>query len=583
MRSLRALLVAVLLLGLMAGCASLPRSGPVQRGVAPAHAPDVSVEIAAAPPKPGAEPRHIVEGFLQAMGSPEGGYAVAREYLTPEVRDGWRPDDGVSVYADGYGVSATNDEASLTAPLIGRVDPDGAYRQLGGGARLQHDFEVVRVDGEWRISAPPRGILVSQYLFGRFFEQMNTYWFDPDYQVVVPDPIHLPKGTRSTTPLMQALLRGPNDWIRPSVTSAIPAQAKLVVPAASVDSQGIVQISFNEAVQGLAEDQRSRLAAQLSWTLAQVPGVKALRLTANGAPFAVREQTAEGVVPVGAYGWLDPVPPGRTNELMAVTEQGLMRVRVDRSTQLVPFPGALGTTPGLGPLAVDAAAERVAVATQNGEKLLLGRVEDASVTPLLEGVHGLLRPQWVRAKQAELWTMYDAGDTQRAEIIQPGGPSLPITLPTEAKSRIVSFRVSPDGVRVAAIREVDGRRELDLGRIVRSDAGAAVEAWRPIPLDQIGKAELTQLADVSWVSPTQLVLLAADDAKKAVKPYLVDQEAADITEIGQPYNWGATELACAPQKSGVKAVLVGTGGAWRYEDDYSWPSLSPQIRHAAYS
>ncbi len=62
----------------------------------------------------------MVEGFLQAMANYQSGYQVARQYLMPEVRDSWRPEDGgVQVYADGYSVTATPESVMLSAPLGG--------------------------------------------------------------------------------------------------------------------------------------------------------------------------------------------------------------------------------------------------------------------------------------------------------------------------------------------------------------------------------------------------------------------------------------------------------------------------------
>lgn len=91
MRIRRYLTMALaLLLAALVGCADLPTSGPVEQVDVVLEQP--SVDIAPEPPVEGMTPEQLVDGFLLAMADSEADYAVARQYLTPEADDAWRPD-----------------------------------------------------------------------------------------------------------------------------------------------------------------------------------------------------------------------------------------------------------------------------------------------------------------------------------------------------------------------------------------------------------------------------------------------------------------------------------------------------------
>ncbi|OYO05132.1 hypothetical protein CGZ95_02240 [Enemella evansiae] len=577
------LAMLVLLLSLLlGGCVSLPVKGPVQAGAGPSQAPDVSVEVAPEAPQPGASPRTIAEGFLQAMASYQQGYPVARQYLASSVRDSWRPEDGVTVYADGYGVTSGPESALLQAPQVGQVGPDGAFSH--GEGTLRHDFGMVRdVDGEWRISHPPQGLLISQYLFGKFYQQASVYFFDPSWRTLVPDPVFLPRGNQTPTALLQALLRGPTDWLKPAVVTAVPTQAKLNVQAAYVDSLGVVEISLNDAVQGLAEDQRSRVAAQIAWTLGQVSGVSGVRLTVNGAPWSVREQNQAGVIPISAYGSLDPVPPASQSTLLGATADGVVTISDGSSpATLAPVAGPLGRTGGVSGMAATPTGDRIAVITGNGTDLLVGQSNDTPLEPLVSNGQGLLRPQYLPGRELELWTILDGPLGQQAWV-RIGSAVQRVALSGFDGTRVTAFRVSPDGTRMAVIRVRDGISELGLVRVNRAQPELTIDGWRTVPLSDEANPGPRRLLDVAWQDASTLLVLGSEDDKKPVKPYRVDQSAAELTEIGQPDNWQATSLAVAPRRVGTRAVVVGRTGAWRYEDDYRWPLLTREVLVAAYT
>ena len=83
----------------MAGCSSVPTSGPIEEveGQQARGCPScVNVEVL--PPAPDDKPRQIVEGFLRATSYYQPNYSVAKQFLTPMAAEKWSPDTGVSIY-----------------------------------------------------------------------------------------------------------------------------------------------------------------------------------------------------------------------------------------------------------------------------------------------------------------------------------------------------------------------------------------------------------------------------------------------------------------------------------------------------
>lgn len=574
-------------LGLLAlvlsGCADIPTTGPVVEAERPGGAPEISVEVAAEEPVAGASPRTVVEGYLQAMATYQQGYAIARLYLASDVRDSWRPDDGVMVYEDGYGVTSTPESAALEAPLLGRVAPEGAFRH--SSERLAHDFHMVRdVDGEWRIHNPPDGLLISSYLFDTFYRSLNVYYYDPGWTTVVPDPIFLPEGNQTPTALWQALLRGPTDWLMPAVVTAIPAETRLNVQSAFVDSGNVVEVSLDESVAALVDEQRSRMAGQVVWTLRQIPEVVGVRFLMNGAPYAVPE-AVDGVVGIQAFAWLDPsrTQPGPVS-MFGATPDGIVSV-IDsaRGAQVTPVPGPPGSLPGVDALAVSRAADRIAVVAGDATSLRLGPLTDEMPPEVMTGT-GLLRPQFVRGREQEMWTIRDGDDGGQVAHRIVGDSVETVQAPAFHDARVETFRISPDGVRVAAVRRTpEGRLELGLARVQRSLPDIVIDGWQSIPLADATAGESGQAVDVGWLGPTTLIVLAGHDGRHPVKPYRVEINAASIDEIGQPDNWQAQTVASAPRGAGGRALVVGRSGTWRYEADYRWPLLTRGLVAAAYA
>lgn len=576
MRILR-MLLAVLCCLLLAACVTIPTSGPVQPGSGSTQPPRDDVEIAPEPPEEGASPRNIVAGFLHAMTNSSGGFDVARQYLTPAAARDWRPEQGVEVYADGYPVTVTGDTVVLKAPLVGELGSDGAYRP--GSGNLDLDFRLVRVDDQWRIANPPNGVLVSQYLFRQFYQRVTLYWFDPSYQTLVPDPVYLPRSRDMSTTVLRRLLTGPTAWASPVVASAVPSGTVLNV-AAPVDEQGVVEVSLSKEVRGLNDERRSQLAAQITWTLAPVaPSVTGIRLMVDGEPLVVREQNADGVIPINALRRYAPVPAGTATDLYGVRNGRVMRVTEANGQPVLddvggPF-GAAGAPEAVGQFALSGPGDRIAAVVRDGTELRVGST-DAPEAEQLIAADRVWNPQYTRF--GELWALVDDGAGTGLAVWVEGRRR---SVSADLSGDLLAFRISPDGLRMAVIeRAADGTQRLGVMRLSRSDR-ISVGQWHELIVP--GEPEATRLKDVGWLDPTSLIVLVADGEDAPARPYTVNQEGSNWQLVGQPDNWNAARVAVSPARDEQRAMILTTDNTvLRYEDDFRWPMFISDITSIAF-
>jgi len=145
----------------LAGCVDVPTSGPAEpiQGQAPPCQNCVNIEVE--PPAYGDEPKRVVEGYLRATSIYQPNYAVAKQFLTAAAAEKWSPEDGAQIYSGTP--TAVGKSVVLDAILKGSLGPDRSYTAQNTPRRW--DFGMVQEGGEWRISTPPKGLMVAEYLF----------------------------------------------------------------------------------------------------------------------------------------------------------------------------------------------------------------------------------------------------------------------------------------------------------------------------------------------------------------------------------------------------------------------------------
>jgi Lipoprotein LpqB beta-propeller domain/Sporulation and spore germination len=485
------LLVLLLVLAGLAGCASVPESSPVQvlRRVGDGDAPVL-------PPGPaeGSNALDLVRGFVYASGSSPDRHGAARRFLAPEAAD-WDDGTGVTVLSEEFDTvypTSVDPEADMRTVRIrgtalGKLTPGGWFE--ASQAPVQIDVNVVRRDGQWRIARLPGGVLVRMSDFRVNYRTVKTWFVDPVRRVAVPDLRYLPStpARAQAARAMELLFAGPSAALQGAASSMLVTNAQLRSNVAT-SPEGSLIVDLTQ-VGDLDEGGRRLLAAQVVLSLAEV-SVGRVRLLADGAPLLPSrpDLTRDDVMSLIA----EPVP---ATAPALVVHNG--RVHQLNGAQLdTALPGQVGN----GELAVQSAAaspdgRRIAVVAAEGarRRLLIGGTEGPAV-PTGLGATTMTRPSWTPTG-SEAWTVVDSSTVARVVLDADGNPRSAAINATEVTrlGPVQDLRLSRDGLRVAAvvrgglyaaalarspdgdvtIRNVRALRPADIGDVVAVDWRAA--------------------------------------------------------------------------------------------------------------
>lgn len=581
-RVLRRRLVAGLvpLLLVLAGCVNVPTSGPVERveGQQPTCQNCVNVEVA--PPAPGDNPQTIVEGYLLANANFQPNYSVARQFLTHSAAQRWSADQGLTIYTGGP--KGDGAAVKLVGRFVGALARDRTFSPRD--QKLNIDFKLVREDGEWRISAPPPGLLVTKFAFDKFYERYNLY-FVGSAGALVPDAIYLPDlraPANIASALVKGLLRGPSHWLAPAVRTAVPPSTTLSVDSVTI-SDGVAQVPLSEAVASLPEADRILLAAQMVYTLKQVIGVKKVQLQVEGRPLRLLEgqQESDLAVPIDQPFGVDPVPAVASEDLYLVRRGSVQRIaNSSEPPQVDPLPVPLGRERyDVDSLAVSVGNGDLAMVTDGGTALRAAPTAGNDVATRVRGASGLLRPQFTR--NSELWAVGTVQGRQRIWVFS-SGKGAKVTAPIVERGTVLAFRVSPDGSRIALLVREKGKTRTTLGvaRINRSD-GITVDGWRGLATSTTSStSSIALLRDVAWSDASTLLVLGAANPQSPYITSTVSDDAAEIETPPQSNDWDAQSLA-VQLRTGTAVVVARDGRVFR-NDAGRWRQLLDGVSAVAY-
>lgn len=492
------------LVAVLTACTSLPMSGEANAGLSVDDVnfdPDIS-QIAARPLE-GASPEEIVEGFLDAALTPENGWAIAREFLTPQLAATWRPSTGVSIdsgaparefTADIAGEEeiATNADVRVVLDQVARIDETGEYVELTGDDAVA-SFEVERNDeGEWRIAVADDGIFLDAEAFSQVYRRYSLQYFDHSWNHLVPDVRWYPRRQTIVTTLTRALLNGePSEWLAPAVRSAFPADVSLARESVPVSAEKVATVDLTQTAAGLDPTQIARMRTQLEATL-RPAGVSSVELTVNG-----RDLDAGRAV----------VETGRVESSPVVLTEKQFGAYVGE--EIIPYEGITDEIIEIAPSvhAIDVAADdsQAAVQLNNGEVFAIG----GGFVNKLDARAGLIEPSmdpyeftWsVPASSPHALTAWQADVTS--------------TTPTGAfpdASAISAIRVAADGVRLAAVITVGGQHWLALAVIVRDQNQVPIEIG---PTHLVAQIE-GDARGMSWIGEDTLGILVDSDAARVM-------------------------------------------------------------------
>lgn len=606
-RAARACLAAAVAAVSMAACATVPTTGPVVASDGNESEGDPYggyVRLLPAGPQEGVAPEGLVSDFLKDMGSFEQDYEAARSYMLSSTDESWNPDGTVKVFPghdtvdldttiSGDGLTAT---VRMRSSLVATIDEDGRYVSGDSGRLLDETFVLAREnedpEGEWRIQSLPDELVLSQLDLERTHRPFNLYYFNPDENALVPDPVYLPVSNDELTKrLLHRLIRGPSAWLDPSVHSSFSEDAD---PEVEVDED---RATVSVTAPGQADE--FGMGAQIAWTLRQLPEIQefTLRVNGNEVDFPGAEgESADRPRPGSTY-WSE-VSPGATSPGVHVyySHEGQLWAASDWDTDTFgsgePVPGPLGSGEvPLGRFAVSLDEQTIAGVTTGGRRVVTSEaapgaavrqvLDDGVFTELSWDVNGDL---WVveEVDEEDGEEGEEAREDSDAESPNLNGPP-PSPGPTllwllrdghevvrvdvsDLRDRpLVQFQISRDGTRAAVVTEVDGRRSLQVGRVVEdADGQVSVESFVTLA------RELEDVTDISWRSGDQLVVLGTREGGTS-QALLVSLDG------GTPPASAGTPVASMVTVSGApgQPLVAGSddGNIWVSSDPLNWQSV----------
>ncbi len=489
----------------LASCVSLPEEGPVVE-TQPTGEVEASqaAAIDAVPPEEGDTRLDIVNGFLEAMTAYPVRTNVARQFLTEEAQPSWKPDEATITYAE---VSSTDDgdevSVSLTDPEL--LDAQGGWQGPLPREQRELSFPMVIEDGEYRIAAAPNALIVPAQWFAQRFRQVSLYFFDRTAQILVPEPVFVPRGVQLATTLIEGLIAGPGDDLDGVARTFLPPDLKvgLSVPV----SDGVADISLvGEPIQQ-NPDVVDKILAQLTLTLRQESSIEAIRLTIGDEQIRLPAGAAQyGVDNATEY---DPTGHQASQRLYGLSKGLLVTGDAD---SLSPADGPLATADyDLRSVAVNLLATQAAGVSLDGRSVLVAPVrtetgEEAGerVDEVVSGATNLLPPAWDFSER--LW-LVDRTAAGARLFFREQGELRNLRVRGLTGRDVRSFLVSRDATRFVAVVRRQGVDRLVLGRIEVNFQGRvrrAVEVQRI----SIEDGEALRVSDIAWTSTTSIALLS---------------------------------------------------------------------------
>ena len=464
MNRIKALVAVLSVAVLVSSCASLPNSSEPQslkRLDNPSSQQDSG-------PISGREPDLLLRDFYANSANPLKQYAQARNYLTPDANNQWKPGPE-TVIIDRIGMSrnstagADHVSYTVTGTIVGTLGEGGAYNPRNEDYRAVVTLE--RRDGEWRIAELPNQAIIERTELRNRYIPRDLYFFGPTGNTLVPDRRWMFAGTNTQdTALISLLLAGPSPTLAPGVMDELPNSA-----AYTRTNNGVYELT---GLSSLSEAARRRLAAQLTWTLALAEISEPFSFSIDGD--LVRNDRNNPKLSVNDFPEYNPSASGTSAGVLYALTNGKASSISDGN--VVAVPGFLGTNGGIESMDVASlnhtnVAASVVTTNAEGDKksqLYMGPVDGDSTKILTAAT--LTKPTFEANSQA-VWTVMDGNKVMRVAQSSSSSSISQTEVDTselgENHGDISVLRLSPTGVQAAFI--VDGR--VYVATVARPTAG----------------------------------------------------------------------------------------------------------------
>ncbi|MEV7479986.1 LpqB family beta-propeller domain-containing protein [Streptomyces halstedii] len=523
----------------LAGCGAMPETGDV-KAVEASRAGDAQVQVYAVPPREGAAPLEIVDGFLESMTSDDPGFATTRTYLTQQAGRSWKPSEGTTVLAKApnrNGPSfhdkerkATETTYTLTGEQVAAVDAQSSYRPLAPTDYSQALHLVLEKgpDGkqEWRIDVVPDGLVLGQSDFKRLYRPVNKYYFAAaragSEPALVADPVYVRNRTDPVTRMdtatqtVRTLLEGPSNWLRPVVESSFPAGTTLRKGDITLapDDQNVLKVRLSKQADKAGPAECRMMAAQVLFTLRDLTSARVGQVELQGEHGPLCSLAAdESEEFEGDRG------SGAPDSQYFVDDKGRVQ-RIPAGSKGLGDPQPVAGPLGAGHVVMSAVGvsrdeQQGAAVSADQRNLYVSSLvsEDEAAAPVVtshakKAEDGLSAPSW--DGRGDLWVAdRDPSGPRLLRLVGGEGEPQEVTVPDLGKGRIEALRLSADGVRVA-LRVAEGEHTtLRIGRVERHGSGDAER----VSVEDLRTAapQLTDVTAVSWSGRSRLVVVGKEE------------------------------------------------------------------------
>ncbi|MCL2090535.1 MAG: LpqB family beta-propeller domain-containing protein [Micrococcales bacterium] len=522
---------------LLAGCA-IPSSGPVRPG--DWHADEVLGAVTVAQgPQPGASARSVVEGFLTAGAAGlTGDFEVARQFLDPADARSWQPLAAATVTRSTTLEQTADDQVVAMLAVVGQVDADGRFTERSGIGQAV-TFDLVEVEGEWRITDPPPGLIVSDRVFGQQYRRAPVYFLTPDRTQLVPDVRYFPVHDLATS-VVSELLDGPSPWLRGAVVSALPDGVSLRSETVRVDG-GVAQVVLEPARTVGSAGERDLMLTQITSSLS-LGHIRSVQVRAGQDGALLTGEDVLAALPAG-------LPVMLSGDAL-----------VQQSADLVPVDG-VGTLAGLRAGAPAVSEDQTLRVALSGTDRLVALPTDSTAARTLLAGPGLVRPSVDRHRWA--WTATSAkGAGLHAVTVE--GEVVDVSARWLADRTVQALRVSREGARVAVASSGPDGLVIEVCGVVRDAQGRPSSLTDPV---RVGPGVL--VADqIVWTDPETLVVLGRVGGVTT----LTRVPVSGISEVLTPV---PDAVAVAADRSGSTLMVATVSGSLLRHYGSTWVEIGP--------
>ncbi len=496
----------------LTSCASLPFSGNANH-YADSRSSGLAAEgeITPAGPADGASPEEIIRGFLRAGIGANDDYLVARQYLTAQKAQSWRPDTQALVYADSLLIQQGQEQSKykVEVPVGTQVNSLGLATSFARTNSMDLEFTLEEVNGQWRISELPDGVVLEQSEFEQSFSAFSLYFYDQTFTYAVPDIRWFADRASVATSLVRVLIAGPAPYLQGAVRSAIPDNSSLTRNSVPIENNN-AQVSLSGT--GISNDMSQldieRIHTQLKQTLTRISGIENISLELG------QQQAKVGQLENYIEPQLDPVVAKNVvgidgNELTVRSE-----LLNDESKNSV-FSSTHGSMTNLA-----MSYNRQSFAFLDPQRSQLTVVRGGQSRLAFEG-QGLTSPSYDQFQW--LWSATEEGKIRAVSVansssIQP----IDISASWLEGAKVLSLKVARDGARVAIVAESDGNSYLWVSGVNRNSENRPQSLTQPV---RVGASISAQFA--AWVSDQGLIAANFDTGESELA-----QLSGELTSLG---------------------------------------------------